>query len=241
MAQPAACACGQVLFDIGGKKPGDGLICPWCERKYRYAGDGKVELLDGAKGSGEHAKAKAPGDRAKPKASGEFGKPDKTDKPGRSEKSSEKEKPKEEESDWEKLVADDHTEKREKRPEPQWLRPPQGAQGSHGPSGGDPNLVVRPSVRKKATKQEIPGGVMVMIVFIVIFNGAAVIALWLLLPKMPDGSRMSPWGTLIDKKSIWPEIVALLAGHFVGFIAWSTYLYRKQFHPGSPPPPPPQL
>src|SRR5581483_9335778 len=65
MAQPAACACGQVLFDIGDKKPGDALSCPWCERKYRYAGDGKVELVDGAKGSGELAKVKAAAEPAK--------------------------------------------------------------------------------------------------------------------------------------------------------------------------------
>src|SRR2546423_15664471 len=48
MSQPAACACGQVLFDIGDRKPGDTLTCPGAERKYSYVGGGKVEPLDAA-------------------------------------------------------------------------------------------------------------------------------------------------------------------------------------------------
>jgi hypothetical protein len=56
-------------------------------------------------------------------------------------------------------------------------------------------------------------------------------------PAQPDGTRITPWHTEIAKGSIWPLIIALLAGHFVGFIAWSTYLYKKQLYRQSPPPP----
>src|SRR5687767_13855203 len=45
-AQPAACSCGQVLFDTGGRKEGDVLTCPWCEKKYRYLGDEKIAPLE---------------------------------------------------------------------------------------------------------------------------------------------------------------------------------------------------
>ena len=46
MRQAAACECGQVLFDIVERKSGDDLTCPWCNREYRYLGDGIVERKD---------------------------------------------------------------------------------------------------------------------------------------------------------------------------------------------------
>ena len=47
MAQSGvSCGCGQVLFETDRYKAGETINCPWCERKYRYLGDDKIESLD---------------------------------------------------------------------------------------------------------------------------------------------------------------------------------------------------
>lgn len=211
MSQPAACACGQVLFDVGEKKPQDILTCPWCNRQYRYLGHGKVEPWDGkspaadASQKSSDAKAKdAPDAKAAEAAAGSAEKSGHTNADDK--KSGEKK-------------AEPHPKKYDpdKKPLPATAR--------HAPTSDS----ARPSVRnKRVRKGEIPGGVGVMVGFIVVFNASAFVLLAVVLPKAADGSRTTPWHSVIPKSAIWPEIAALLVGHLVGFLAWSTYLYYRQ-------------
>ena len=213
MSQPAACACGQVLFDVGDKKPNDVLTCPWCDRKYRYLGNGKVEPVD--------AKTSATEPSPNPKAASRDSQ--KSEKKSKDEPKSEPEKKPDAQAKKAEdrkagvaAVADQLRKVDDKRPR------------LAGTARQDPMTVEgRHSVRK-SRKGEIPGGVGVMVGFIVAFNALAFIALKFLLPAQLDGTRFTPWNTPIPKSAIWPEIVALLVGHFVGFIAWSTYLYFRQ-------------
>jgi hypothetical protein len=199
MSQPAACTCGQVLFDVGDKKPNDVLTCPWCDRKYSYLGNGKVEAFDP-----NIKPAEAPG------------KPEPTRKSGRhpeqSDKTSDDKKPDE------KKAEQPHAKKHDGE------KKPLAATARHAPTGESG----RPSVRKRAHKGDIPGGVGVMVGFIVVFNASAFLLLMVVLPKAVDGTRTTPWHSVIPKSAIWPEIAALLVGHLVGFLAWSTYLYYRQ-------------
>ena len=191
-AQPAACSCGQVLFDTGGRKEGDVLTCPWCEKKYRYLGDEKIapieekaepieevsDELEVVEGSEEVIVARIP---AKPNTVTK--KPKKRDKPD---------------------------------------RPLTGTKPLS--PVGDEGAPRAPSVRTKQPK-EIPGGVGVMIVFIIAFNAIAFIGMSFVIVTQPDKSRLAIWGQSYSSKAIWPELAALLIGHIVGFIAWSCYVY----------------
>jgi hypothetical protein len=158
------CLCGQVIFDLSGRKPGETLSCPWCHKTYSYSEAGALEPL---------ARPGAPG-----------------------------------------------TEKREI---------------SAPPTAKPAAEVLQPGGEKKSKRSgrryditEVPGGIMRMIIFIVVFNAAAFIALAYVLPKQPDGLRHNPWGAPIPKTALWPEMAALLLGHVVGFIAWSFNVYRLQ-------------
>lgn len=92
-----------------------------------------------------------------------------------------------------------------------------------------PDPLERPSAdRPKAVrkKQETPGGVMPMILFIIGFNAASFVALFLLFPTK-DGFTSTPWGTKFAKPSIpWPEMLTLLLGHVLGFCGWAVYVHR---------------
>lgn len=44
-ASGPACECGQVVFDLSGKQPGDVLCCPWCRQRYRLEEDESVTLI----------------------------------------------------------------------------------------------------------------------------------------------------------------------------------------------------
>ncbi len=230
MSQPAACACGQVLFDVGDKKPNDVLTCPWCDRKYRYLGNGKVEPAD-AKTAASEPSSSSPNPKAASRDSQKSEKKSKDEPKSETEKKPDAQAKKAEERKADVAAAADHLRKvDDKRPR------------LAGTAKQDPMTTEgRHSVRK-ARKGEIPGGVGVMVGFIVAFNALAFIALKFLLPAQLDGSRIPPWNTPIPKSAIWPEIVALLVGHFVGFIAWSTYLYFRQQKAGAgATTPPPQL
>ncbi|HLX61054.1 MAG TPA: hypothetical protein VKX17_07205 [Planctomycetota bacterium] len=40
-----ACECGQVVFDLAGRKSGDILSCSWCGRKFRFLGADRIAPL----------------------------------------------------------------------------------------------------------------------------------------------------------------------------------------------------
>ncbi|HEY3320619.1 MAG TPA: hypothetical protein VGP72_09155 [Planctomycetota bacterium] len=39
------CSCGQVVFDVTSHRTGDRIVCPWCNKEYRYLGGNVVELM----------------------------------------------------------------------------------------------------------------------------------------------------------------------------------------------------
>ena len=47
--ESASCSCGQVIFDTSGRKAGEFLTCPWCQREYRHLGGGIIAPFAGAK------------------------------------------------------------------------------------------------------------------------------------------------------------------------------------------------
>lgn len=44
-ASGPVCECGEVIFDLTGKKPGSVLRCPWCHNRYRVEEGGSVTRL----------------------------------------------------------------------------------------------------------------------------------------------------------------------------------------------------
>lgn len=196
-SQPAACACGQVLFEVADRKVGDMLSCPWCQREYRFLGENRIEPYDPKKkpaveptGAKPDSPGKSPDAAAQPKAEGAAG-----------------------------LAV---------------VRIPAAPQStgrkatenlSHVSAGLNDSRRAAPA-GKPSRPKEVPGGLFTMIGFIVVFNAAALIALSFVLPRLPDGTRESFWGSAIPKTAVWPEILALVIGHIAGFIAWSCYVYR---------------
>jgi hypothetical protein len=66
-----------------------------------------------------------------------------------------------------------------------------------------------------------------MIMFIVGFNALAFIAMFFLMPRDPSGIRLPVWGgEPIPKSAVWPELLALVVGHMLGFLLWSLYVFQ---------------
>jgi len=42
----ASCSCGQVVFDLSKKKPGQVLVCPWCSKKYLLHEGDRISALE---------------------------------------------------------------------------------------------------------------------------------------------------------------------------------------------------
>jgi hypothetical protein len=76
------------------------------------------------------------------------------------------------------------------------------------------------SRRLKQRKEDVPGGFPIMIGFIIGFNGMAFIGLAII--------RATSLGHLFPENKTWPLIVALVVGHIVGFVAWSTFVYYRE-------------
>jgi hypothetical protein len=219
-SQPAACTCGQVFFDTDGRKHGDVLTCPWCQKTFRYMGGNEIEPYEAT----SDEKPKHAGEKVRSKDKDEKRKERKKDK-GDEIKEVSDDLEVVEGSEEVKVIripaAPDSITKKSKRSD----RPNTGTR-PHQPvgEGGPPRA---PSLRLKPAK-EIPGGVGVMIGFVIGFNALAFIAMSLLFVTQSDKSRLTPWGQVVPAKAFWPEMVALLVGHVVGFIAWSCYVYNLQ-------------
>jgi hypothetical protein len=165
MRQAAACECGQVLFDIVERKAGDTLTCPWCNREYRYLGDGKVEPAKPA--SGDTIKKPQSKELAKEKDKPEPEKPEKSEKPEKKEREKEKEP-----AEARRSAENYGTRKQEDTVQP---RDPLAPKGSR---------------RIKARKDDVPGGFPIMIGFIIGFNGAAFIGLAVI--RMTEWEKFVP-------------------------------------------------
>jgi len=185
-----SCSCGQVVFDVAGRKAGEILSCPWCERQYRYLGSSMIAPFEeaeeetGAAQSKDMAEAEDPaGEQAEAGMSLA-----------------------------ERMKA--HSAKRK--------RQQAAVQASKaGPSNDTPKT------RAKGRRPGVPGGLLRMIAFIVVSNAIAFVLLQVYFTPHRDGSRTMPWGGTIPRHSVpWPELVALLAGHLCGFVAWACYVYR---------------
>jgi hypothetical protein len=180
--QPAACECGQVLFEVADRKPGELLNCPWCDRQYKFLGEERLELLSKKDGS---------------------------DKPKKIEHK---------EPDGKKIER-----KSARKEASEAVREHAPVTTAKEPSSHSQRQ--RTAVDGNRSK-EIPGGLFPMLGFIVGFNALALIGLAFLLPRQPDGTRQLLSTYVINKKAFWPEILALLAGHSVGFVAWAYYVHR---------------
>lgn len=96
--------------------------------------------------------------------------------------------------------------------------------------GAPPSKPVR-STGRPSNKRDPgpPGGMMPMMIFMIVFNAAAIAAVTYAFPKDPvDDLRHAIWdhSFVLARKSIWPEIIGLLVGNLCGFIAWALYAYQ---------------
>ena len=87
------------------------------------------------------------------------------------------------------------------------------------------------SIRPRAAKRPDgpPGGVLPMIGFIVAVNALAFLTLWLTFPKEEvDGLRHAFWDhdLTIPGTALWPDLLALLLGHALGFAGWAWFVYH---------------
>ncbi|HYF49533.1 MAG TPA: hypothetical protein VEJ63_09015 [Planctomycetota bacterium] len=207
----ATCECGQVLFEIAGRKDGDKLTCPWCQRQYRYLGGEKIELI----GTADEMEARAAEEKKK-KAEKKEEREHKAEKPEKKEKRSE---PKKEARE----VKEVKKERQEKEPPKHSGRETRREEKVSARQPGDKEK------KKKGKMAEIPGGTPMMIVFIIAFVVLAFVALALVMPTGPNKMRYPIWGgEPVSGSATWPLIVAMVIGHIVGFIAWSIYVYQLQ-------------
>ena len=257
--QPAACACGQVMFETAERKAGDVLTCPWCDKKYTYLGDDKIEPLGAGKkvksekneksekAEKTEAKRKRESVRDDPKVllkseapgAEKKGASDADDAPAASDKKEKSKGANGKESSGEPGGEADPAEGgtlpavvriapkniRDKKPRDTGARAPLAT----ATAGADSQRAKQAARRPK----DIPGGVIAMVAYIVIFNGLAFMAIRFIFPTLPasGGMRDTPWGDALPKSSLLPELIALTVGHVVGFVFWSWYVYtvvRKQ-------------
>lgn len=198
----AFCKCGEELPP--GKK-GEVLHCIHCERNYRALGNGKVELavdknlVSTQEGDAEVFRFDVPSE-AETKGSKSKTSPDSFDDKGSTIKINLREKRRQAEKRRSAVTA--------------------RASGQTIPESSSRPKAVRPR------RNEIPGGIMPMVIFIVIFNAVAFIGLAVLFPTK-EGITHTPWGSSFAKPRIpWLEMLALVVGHAMGFSAWAVYVHR---------------
>ena len=95
-------------------------------------------------------------------------------------------------------------------------KPQESLKAKHLPSDHPPKHVILKTP---------PGGIWPMLICIVVFNSIAFAASSCIFANQPDGTRGKIIGYVVSTSSVLPEILALLAGHMVGFCVWVLYLY----------------
>ncbi len=168
-----SCSCGQVIFNTDGRKTGEKIVCPWCNKRYRYLGGTVIHPI---------------GD---------------------------------DEPDSQATIVVRETQPRADEPAPRKIASPRKAvRSTREPiANGD-------APRKPARKEEVPGGVLLMIVFMAVFNGLAFGTLAFAFPEISHGVRQTPWGDPIHIASPWPELLAMISGQLLGFVGWAICVHR---------------
>ena len=175
----AECDCGQVVFELTRRNPGDILACPWCTKRYQLMPGGKLSVYSGP----DPVSSPSPEPETQTKAA--------------------------------VLTGSD------KKVLPPAIKP---VQESAGTSNSKVASATKPKRTKKMNMDDAPGGVMAMVGFIVGSTAVALLALAYVLPRRPDGGRDTFWGGSIGSKAIWPECMALVLGHVLGFIVYAIFL-----------------
>ena len=213
-AESLSCECGQVLFDVAGREPGETLTCPWCNKEYRYLGGKRVEPV--AKGKSTRLK-QAPEDEARVK--GAKPKSVRKNEPETPKESAEKIKVTiEGEEEVFSFTSSDRETVKMKSPS---LRKP--AVREKADDDADPDA---PPKKKGPGFGDAPGGVFPMLGFMAGFSVLAFVILGTLFPEDRFHKRQTPWGDPLSLRSPWPELIAMILGQLFGFIAWGFYVYR---------------
>lgn len=199
----ALCKCGEELPP--GKK-GEVLHCIHCGRNYRALGKGKVELavdknlVSTQEGDAEVFRFDVP-DEAEVKASKSKSSIESFDDKGSTIK----------------------IDLREKRRQAEKRR---SAVTARATGQTIPESSTRPKAMRAKQPGQIPGGIMPMVIFIVVFNAIAFIGLGVFFPTK-EGITHTPWGSSFAKPNIpWLEMLALVLGHAMGFGAWAIYVHQ---------------
>jgi len=206
-----SCECGQVLFDVANRKPGETLTCPWCSKEYRYLGGTKVERIGGSKSKSREkdAKAKPPSKESASKIS--------ASKVAVRRKESGDE-PKNIVLEGEEQVLTNFDKETAKTKAFSARKKAAGKPGEDGESAAP---------RKKGGNfGDAPGGVFPMLGFMAGFSALAFVALGALFPENHQHKRSTPWGEPLSLKSPWPELIAMILGQVFGFFGWCLYVYR---------------
>ena len=236
-----SCECGQVLFDVGNRKAGETLTCPWCSKEYRYLGGTKVERINAKSKSKDEkskdAKPKAPRDSARkdsaPKES--FWKESTLKESVRKEAAPKESSRKETESKRGDLASKETKQKivlegadvvltnvdKETVKMKAFSRRKSSVRDETDEDGETP-----PPKKKGPSFGEAPGGVFPMLGFMAGFSLLAFVALGALFPENQQHKRSTPWGEPLGIHSPWPELIAMIAGQVMGFIGWGLYIYR---------------
>ena len=211
-----SCECGQVLFDVGNRKPGETLTCPWCSKEYRYLGGTKVERIGGSK-----SKSKEKDTKPKPVSKESASKISASKISVRKEsarKESDDDEPKKIVLEGDEQVLTNFDKETVKMKAFSARKKAAGKTGEEGDSAAP---------RKKGGNfGDAPGGVFPMLGFMAGFSALAFVALGALFPENHQHKRTTPWGDPLSLKSPWPELIAMILGQVFGFIGWSLYVYR---------------
>jgi hypothetical protein len=213
-SESLSCECGQVLFDVAGREPGETLTCPWCNKEYRYLGGRRVEPVS----KGKSARLKqSPDDEAKLKAA----KP-KSVREDQSENSAKESAKKIKVEGNEEVFTFNSADQETVKMKAMSARRKPARDGD----SADPDAPPPPPRKKGGGLGDAPGGVMPMLGFMVGFSAIAFVVLATVFPENIHHKRTTPWGEMLALRSPWPELIAMILGQFFGFVAWGFYAYR---------------
>ncbi|MCY3023610.1 MAG: hypothetical protein NTW87_31915 [Planctomycetota bacterium] len=97
--ESAACTCGQVVFDVSGRKVGAILSCPWCKKEYRYLGGEVIRVLEPGEKEAEAEERRKEREARREKASAKEQEPAKEKEPEQKTKETHEAKQEEDEAE----------------------------------------------------------------------------------------------------------------------------------------------
>jgi len=234
----ATCSCGQVVFDLSGRQPGAVLVCPWCQRRSFLQENGKLADISSPgpfdrtpieKRSLEEAARGVPAQTV-PVPSTPAAPVCGTDE-HTARRSADSELGS---GEWKALLLPTGV------PSPDMLTnahvalskaaavPANKGAKCERTDGSPKPLAEAPRccpVQRSKRPGDMPGSFLAMVVFLVGGNISAFVLLSLLVPSQADGSRLTWWGEVIPKDTIWPLIAVVVVGHAIGFLGWCIFLF----------------